>query len=208
MRSFMGISLFGFILLSLVLTGCISGLPVSENQARVHMESAREKEKALQFEEAIKEYGFIVRTYPKTGHYKTAVLKMALLHLDPDNPKADFIKGEYWLEQYLSLDLLPEEKEMAVFCIALAGQIRSVQEEKENLLSRTRSQKIQIESLARQLENTGSKLEQAESELEQARAKIKSQKSLEKELSVLKDKLEKIKAIDVQMHKAKKKLEK
>ncbi|MCF6246859.1 MAG: hypothetical protein L3J69_05805 [Desulfobacula sp.] len=172
-----------------LLTGCISGMIDSdaERGAQIHMALAESKEKSLNYQEAIEEYAAISKRYINTSFQKTAVLKAAYLNIHPNNPKIDYMEALSWLQIYSNLLLTPEEEENALILSVLIRRINLIRNEKGKLATLIKRQKEEKTVLIR-------KLTICETELV----------SLEKEFSIVKEKLQKIKEVDVQMHKIRK----
>lgn len=176
-------------ILSFLLTGCVSSIIKSnvENSAQIHMARATSKEKSLNYQEAIKEYAAISKRYVNTSFQKKAVLKAARLNIHPKNPKIDYMAALDWLQFYSSLRLTPDEEENASILAVLIRQINLIQDEKSKLASQIKKQEKKKSTLLKK--NTTYEAELV---------------SLKKKLSILKEKLQKIKEVDVQMHKTRK----
>ncbi len=176
-------------ILFFLLTGCISSITDSnaERSAQTHMALAESKEKSLNYQEAIKEYADISKRYADTSFQKKAVLKVAHLNIHPNNPNIDYMAALDWLQIYSNMRLTSEEEENALILAELIRQINLIQDEKGKLASQSKKQKKEKATLLK-------KLIAYEAELI----------SLEKKLSILKEKLQKIKEVDVQMHKTRK----
>jgi len=176
-------------ILSFLLTGCVSSVtsPNVETGGQAHMALAESKEKSLNYQDAIKEYAAISKTYANTPSQKKPVLKTAQLNIHPNNPKIDYMAALTWLQLYSSLLLTPEEKENALILAVLIRQINMIQKEKGKLTSQIKKQKKDKAAHLKKL--TAYEAEQA---------------SLEKKIRFLEEKLQKIKEIDVRMHKTRK----
>jgi len=195
------ITLFCFLL-----TGCFSRYLVSDHEfeAQNHMELAAAKESSSNFQAAIKEYSIISEKYPDTRYYKTAVWRVALLNLHPNNPKMDYLDAQNWLKIYLKLPLSPEEKEIAVLYVAIIRQTNQILDEKKALLKIIEQQKKDKATLTELLKQARTKATQTKGKLKKLSTYEAEFLVLEKELSILRDKLQQMKEIDVQMHKTRK----
>ncbi|MCP4552912.1 MAG: hypothetical protein GY834_12920 [Bacteroidetes bacterium] len=176
-------------ILFFLLTGCVSSRIDSnaERSAQTHMVLAESKEKSLNYQEAIKEYAAIFKSYPNTSSKKKAALKATRLNIHPNNSKIDYIAALYWLQVYSNLQLTPEEEENALILAVLIRQINLIQDEKGKLASQIKNQKKEKAILLKTLTAYEAELV-----------------SLEKKSSILKEKLQKIKEVDVQMQKSRK----
>ncbi len=162
-----------------------------ELEARRHMVLAESIEDLSQFQDAIKEYTLICNKYPDTSYYKPAVWKLFLLNINPNNPDNDFLSTLKWLQIYSNLHLSKVEKETARIFTILIQQAILIQEEKEKLVLEIEQHKNKITSLTKKLSQTRTKA-----------LKYKTQLSiLKKKLADTEDKLQKLKDIDMQMHK-------
>jgi len=184
------------ILLPILLTGCFSKHPVSiEYQPpKNHLDLAREKEEALNFQEAISEYTHITQNHPEAPYYKTAVFRAALLHIHPENPKTNYKAAQDWLQHYLKLSLSPGEKETATVLAFLTSQIIQDQDGIQKLSSIIEQQKNNLTVSTR-------KLNAAKKKAAKTKDILSKLKSYEEQLSILENKLQKMKDIDIQMHK-------
>jgi cell division septation protein DedD len=177
------------IVLCLLMTSCVSQMRGSESEsalkAREYMERAAALEKAEAYRQAAKEYAMVAEQYPSTSYYKQAVWKAALLNIHPANPEIDYNEGLRWLNVYLKQPLSPAEKEFATVYVSmvehindLQAQLSSMVEERDKLLEITQKQSSEIES------------------------ETKRRKELEAELAHAWDELNKMKAVDVRMHRS------
>ena len=175
------------IILCLLMTGCasrIQGLE-SESKARDYMDRATALENEEAYHQAAQVYAMVAEHYPSTSYHKLAVWKAALLNIHPSNPEINYAAALSWLQVYLKLPLSPEEKEAATFYVSMVERINDLQaehssmvEEKDRLLEITRKQSSDIES------------------------DTKRRKELEAELAHAWDELNKMKAVDVRMHRS------
>lgn len=185
------------------ITGCVSNYLISdiELQARNHMTAAESKQESLHIVDAIKEYTLIYKKYPDTSYLKPAVWKLALLNIHPDNPDINYISAQDWLQIYLSLHLSSQEEETALILALLIQQTNLIQIEKEKLESHIKQQKNEIDTLTEKSERAKSNISRTKNKLNTCEAQL----SILKESSaVLNNKLQKLKEIDVQMHKTRK----
>ena len=177
------------IVLCLLMTSCVSQIRGSESESalkvREYMEHAAALEKAEAYRQAAKEYAMVAEQYPSTSYYKQAVWKAALLNIHPDNPEIDYNESLKWLNIYLEQPLSPAEKESATVYVAvvehindLQAQLSSMAGERDKLLEITRRQSSEIES------------------------ETKRRNELEAELAHAWDELNKMKAVDVRMHRS------
>jgi uncharacterized protein YcfL len=176
-------------ILSFLLTGCASSMINStvERSEQTHMALAESKEKSLNYQGAINEYTAIFKRYDDTSFQKKAALKVARLNIHPNNSKTDYKAALDWLQIYSNLPLTPEEEENALILTVLIRQINLIQNEKNKLASQIKNQKKEKVTFLKKLTTYEAK-----------------QANLEKELSILKENLQKIKEVDVQMHKTRK----
>ncbi len=189
-------------ILSFLLTGCISNIENynAEQIAKTQLAVAESKEKALNYKDAIKEYTKIFNEYDNINSKKRASLKVARLNIHPNNPKIDYKAALDWLQIYSNLPLKTEDDD-ALILGALIRQITIIQDEKSKLVAQVNKLKNQEETLNKELSTYKAKLVR----LEKKSAAYKTeQASLENQLTILNEKLQKIKEIDVQMHKTRK----
>jgi len=175
------------IVLCLLTTSCMSKIQglESELKARDFMDRAAALEKAEAYHQAAQEYEMVAKHYPSTNYYKPAVWKAALLNIHPDNPEINYSQALTWLRVYLNLPLEADEREAATFYVSmverinnLQAELSSVSEEKDRLLKINQKQSSDIES------------------------DTKRRKELETELAHAWDELNKMKAVDVRMHRS------
>jgi len=175
------------IILCLLISSCISQIQRSEfeSKAREAMERAAALEKAKAYHQAAQEYAMVAEHYPSTSYHKLAVWKAALLNMHPANPEIDYAAALGWLQAYLKLPLSSEEKETATLYVSMVERVDDLQaelsaevEEKNRLLEVTKKQSSDIES------------------------DTKRRNELEAELAHAWDELNKMKAVDVRMHRS------
>jgi cell division protein FtsN len=175
------------IILCLLMSSCLSQIQGSESEskARDYMERAAALEKAGAYHQAAQEYAMVAEHYPSTSYHKLAVWKAALLNIHPANPKINYTAALGWLQAYLKLPLSSAEKETATLYVSmvervddLQAELSSMVEEKNRLLEITKKQSSDIES------------------------DTKRREELETELAHAWDELNKMKAVDVRMHRS------
>jgi cell division septation protein DedD len=175
------------IILCLFMSSCLSQIQGSNSElkARESMERAAALEKAKAYHKAAQEYAMVAEHYPSTSYHKLAVWKAALLNIHPDNPKINYAAALGWLQAYLKLPLSSAEKETATLYVSmvervydLQAELSSMVEEKNRLLEITKKQSGDIES------------------------DTKRRNELETELAHAWDELNKMKAVDVRMHRS------
>jgi cell division septation protein DedD len=173
--------------LCLLMTSCLSKIKGSESElnARDYMDRAAALENAEAYHQAAQEYAMVAEHYPSTSYHKLAVWKAASLNIHPANPKINYAAALSWLKVYLKLPLSPEEKEAATFYVSMVERINDLQselssmiEEKDGLFEITRKQSSDIKS------------------------ETKRRKELEAELAHAWNELNKMKAVDVRMHRS------
>jgi len=171
----------------LLMSSCISQIQGSESElkARESMERAAALEKAEAYHRAAQEYAMVAEHYPSTSYHKLAVWKAALLNIHPANPEINYAAALGWLRAYLKLPLSSAEKETATLYVTmmervddLQAELSSMVEEKNRLLEITKKQSGDIES------------------------DTKRRNELEAELAHAWDELNKMKAVDVRMHRS------
>ena len=176
------------IILCLLMTSCLAKIQGSESElkAQDYMERAAALEKAEAYHQAAQEYAMVAEHYPSTSYYKLAVWKAALLNIHPANPEINYAAALGWLQTYLKFPLSPAEKETATLYVAMVERVNALQaelssmvEEKNRLLEITQKQSSAIES------------------------DTKRRNELEAELAHAWDELNKMKAVDVRMHRSK-----
>ena len=175
------------IVLCLLMTSCMTTIQGSESELKVgeYMERAAALEKAEAYRQAAKEYGMVAEHYPSSSYHKLAVWKAALLNIHPANPEINYAAALGWLRAYLKLPLSSAEKETATYYVSMVERVEDLQaelntmaEERDKLLEITRKQSSDIESEA------------------------KRRSELEAELAHAWDELNKMKAVDVRMHRS------
>jgi cell division septation protein DedD len=175
------------IILCLLMSSCMSQIQGSESEskARDYMERAAALEKAEAYHQAAQEYAMVAEHYPSTSYHKLAVWKAALLNIHPANPEINYAAALSWLQAYLKFPLSPAEKETATLYVSVVERVNDLQaelssmvEEKNKLIEITKKQSSDIES------------------------DTKRREELEAELAHAWDELNKMKAVDVRMHRS------
>ena len=170
------------------MTSCLSkihGTEESELKARDFMDRAAALENTEAYHQAAQEYAMVAEHYPSTSYHKLAVWKAALLNIHPANPEINYAASLSWLKVYLKLPLSPAEKETATFYVYMVERINDLQAELSSM----------VEEKNRLLEITGKQSSDIESE-------TKRREELEAELAHAWDELNKMKAVDVRMHRS------
>lgn len=175
------------VILCLFMSSCLSQIQGSESESKAqdYMERAAALEKAEAYHQAAQEYAMVAEQYPSTSYHKLAVWKAALLNIHPANPEINYAAALGWLQAYLKLPLSSAEKETATLYVSmvergdeLQAELSSTVEEKNRLLEITKKQSSDIES------------------------DTKRRNELETELAHAWDELNKMKAVDVRMHRS------
>jgi cell division septation protein DedD len=175
------------IILCLLLTSCLSQIQSSKSESKTRdlMDRAAALENAGAYRQAAQEYAMVAEHYPSSSYHKLAVWKAALLNINPANPEINYGAALSWLKVYLKLPLSPAENEAATSYVSMVARISDLQaelsstvEEKNKLLEITRKQSSDIES------------------------DTKRRNELEAELAHAWDELNKMKAVDVRMHRS------
>lgn len=189
----MKISNMFIMMLCIFMTGCVSQLQVlksesearekSESEAREFMDRAAAFENSEAYLQALKEYAEVAGRYPSTSYYKRAVWKTALLNIHPDNPEINEAAAHDWLQVYLGLPLSPEEKEAATAFVSM--------------LEKTNNLKIELSDIITQKDKLAAVSQKQADDMEAGAQRVKE---LETELANAWDELQKMKAVDVRMH--------
>ncbi len=129
----------------------------------------------------------IFKKYDNKNIQKKAALKVGHLNIHPNNSRIDYKAALDWLQIYSNLQLTPEEEENALILTVLARQINLIEDEKIKLVSQVK--KLKKDKVTHQKKLIIYEAEKA---------------TLEKELFILNEKLQKIRDIDVQMHRTRK----
>jgi len=176
------------IILCLLMTSCLSqvqGLE-SELKAQDYMDRAATLENEGAYHQAAQEYAMVAEHYPSTGYHKLAVWKAALLNIHPANTETNYAAALSWLKAYLKFPLSPSEKETATLYVSMVERINGLQAELSSM----------VEENNRVMEINRKQSSDLESD-------TKRRKELEAELAHAWDELQKMKAVDVKMHRSK-----
>jgi len=176
------------IILCLLMTSCLSqvqGLE-SELKAQDYMDRAATLENEGAYHQAAQEYAMVAEHYPSTGYHKLAVWKAALLNIHPANTETNYAAALSWLKAYLKFPLSPTEKETATLYVSMVERINGLQAELSSM----------VEENNRVMEINRKQSSDLESD-------TKRRKELEAELAHAWDELQKMKAVDVKMHRSK-----
>lgn len=190
-------------ILFILLTGCVSSIMDSnvDNGFQNHLALAEAKERSLNYQEAIEEYAAIFKRYDNLQSQKKSALKAAHLNIHPNNPSTDYMAALSWLKVYSNLKLTPEEEENALILAVLIRQIDLFKNEKDKLASKAQKKGKENEALIKELTSYEAKIARMEKKLTASALQLSS---LEEEVFQIKEKFQKIKEIDVQMHKTRK----
>jgi len=175
------------IILCLLVTSCLSqvqGLE-SELKAKDYMDRAATLENEGAYHQAAQEYAMVAEHYPSTGYHKLAVWKAALLNIHPANTEINYAAALSWLKAYLKFPLSPTEKETATLYVSMVERINGLQAELSSM----------VEENNRVMEINRKQSSDLESD-------TKRRKELEAELAHAWDELQKMKAVDVKMHRS------
>ncbi len=175
------------IILCLLMTSCLSGVQglESELKAQDYMDRAAALEKEGAYHQASQEYAMVAEHYPSTSYHKLAVWKAALLNIHPANPKINYAAALGWLQAYLKLPLSSAEKESATLYVSMVERINDLQAELSSM----------VEENSKLLEINKKQSSDLESDIER-------RKELEAELAHAWDELQKMKDVDVKMHRS------
>jgi hypothetical protein len=174
----------------LLTAGCSTLNVDSDTEARAarHMVLADSLEEATAFDQATIEYRIVAELYPTSSAYQAAVRKTSLLYLNPDNPARNDSLAAHWLSIYLGLPVQRSERENARTQLNLLERVASLQHElakrldvSDSIAAVTRKQEAQISTQAQQLQ------------------------ALQNELRQVRQELDKLKQVDVQMNKSRRK---
>jgi len=152
-----------------------------------HMAIADTLEQTDQLAGASLEYTLAAQLYPSSEYYPMAVRKAAFLYSDKRNPARNDSVSTYWFQRYLELPLSAEQREIT----SLYLQLREETSALRNSLSRQSSVADSLQTIVRrqgiEIGNRAKRLSELEAELAKAN-----------------DELQKLREIDVKMHKTKK----
>jgi len=178
------------IALTCVMSGCatLTGESAADADARKHLDLARSLEASSALREAADEYSIIAEQFPASSAYPTAVRKAALLYARPDNPDRNDSLARFWFHAYQELPLQGQEKDLLGVVAMLYRQVDSLSADNSHRQSA-------VDSL------TASSRRQAGT----ATAQAKRVRELEGELERAVEELKKLKEIDVQLSKSRRK---
>ncbi|MGB2959228.1 MAG: hypothetical protein WBG01_10540 [Bacteroidota bacterium] len=167
--------------------GCSTwpGEDSSEAEPRRQLELARRLQASGAIREATHEYTIVAEQYPTAGVHATAVRKVAQLYANPSNPLRNDSTATAWLEVHLGLDISGEEREASALLIE---RIRETAELRKRLTHHT----IMADSMA-----------SVTLDLAAATTKLTRQTNqLRSELRDTREELNKLKEIDAQTSKS------
>jgi len=136
------------------------------------MDRAVAFEDSGKYGQAAQEYKIVAEQYPSTTYYQTAVWKSAFLNIHPAISEINYSAALHWLEIYIKLPLSAEEKERAELHIAMLERINRLKadlfhliKENKRLVKVTRKQSGDIAANIQRLSNLESELAKASDEL-------------------------------------------
>ena len=180
--------------------------------AKRHMNEARELENSRDFHGAMIEYVYVAKNFPASNFYKTAIFKAAILSGRSDNPKRNLSTSLYWLNQYLELPLSEQEKESIQFLITLIKKDKQYQDRIAQLQKKLQNQRTLIsqnnieiavyeklsEKQKRQIHLLQNRVSSYEEKIEKWDKQIRH---LQDEILKQQEALQRLKEIDVRIHK-------
>ncbi len=175
---------------SFLACGCSSVRVDSDTESRAsrHMTLADSLQQELVLDQATLEYQIVAEHYPTSSAYPAAVRNASLLFLNPDNPMHSDSLALHWLSTYLGLPMQLQDRENARAEVHLLERVVALQRDlarrrqvADSLLVVTRKQDAQISTQAQQLQN------------------------LQNELIQVRQELDKLKQVDVQINKSRRK---
>jgi len=158
-----------------VLPGCSAWMSEdgADAAARRQLDLAQRLQASGALREATLEYTIIAEQYPKTDAYGTAVRKAAYLYASPVNPSRNDSIASEWLAVHLGLDISTEEREGSALLIeriretfALRREIARHSEVADSLASVTRGLSTGSLRLSRQIDQLQGELRETREELE------------------------------------------
>ena len=152
-----------------------------------HMAIADTLEQINLLAEASLEYTLAAQLYPSSEYYPMAVRKAAFLYSDRRNPARNDSVSIFWFQRYLELPLSAEQRELT----SLYLQLREETSTLRNSLTRQGSVADSLQTIVRRQGN-------------EMGNRAKRLAELEAELAKANDELQKLREIDVKMHKTKK----
>jgi len=186
-------TLVGIAAACFILAGCSSTRLDSDTEARAarHMAIADSLEGAHALDQATVEYQIVAELYPSSSAYTTAVRKAGLLYLNPDNPVHSDSLALHWVSVYLGLPVPWAERESARAQISLLERVMALQSE---LRRRGRT----IDSLAAVIKKQDAQISDQAQQLQQVQ-------TLQNELKQVRGELERLKQVDVQINRSRRK---
>ncbi len=164
-----------FTAVCLIAGGCAGTRIDSDTEARAarHMALADSLEQALVLDQAALEYQIVAELYPSSSYYPAAVRKASLLNLNPDNPMRNDSLALHWVSTYLGLPLQLPDRQNARAELYLLERITALQQDlaqrrhaADSLAAITRRQDTQLTNQAQQLQTLQSELKQVRQELD------------------------------------------
>ncbi len=152
-----------------------------------HMTIADTLEQANLLAEASLEYTLAAQLYPSSEYYPMAVRKAAFLYSDKRNPARNDSVSIFWFNRYLELPLSAEQREITVLYLQLREEASTLR----NSLTRQRGVSDSLQTIIKRQGN-------------EIGNRAKRLGELEAELAKANDELQKLREIDVKMHKTKK----
>jgi DNA repair exonuclease SbcCD ATPase subunit len=204
--SLSSIRLGAIILVLLVASSCayITGKYEYATELQRRLSHAGELEDSKGYAEAAREYAKIAESYPDSFWHKKAVRKAAMLHVHPGNPQPDLEASLRWHRTLSALPISQTEMERIRLRIALLEQIRSLQDEARDriaLLEQIRSVQNEAQERIRNLQDDARELRAATGRKTRELAERDGQiQRLESEISRIQEELEKMKEVDLQLH--------
>lgn len=157
----------------------------SEAEALRQFDLAQQLQASGAIREATLEYTIIAEQYPAAAVYPTAVRKAALLYANPSNPLRNDSTASSWLEIHLGLNISSEEREASALLIE---RIRETAELQQAMASHS----VTVDSMASVTHDLSTGTERLRRQI----------KLLRTELSETREELTKLKEIDAQTAKS------
>jgi hypothetical protein len=174
----------------IVASGCSSTRIDADTEERAsrHMAVADSMEQAHALDQATLEYQIVAELYPTSSAYPTAVREASLLFMNPENPSHNDSLALHWTSMYLALPVQWSERESARAQLNLLERIAALQQDldrrrrtSDSLATVVRKQDTQLAGQAQQLQ------------------------ALQNELKQVHQELDKLKQVDVQINKSRRK---
>jgi len=175
------------ILISILYAGCSAWLSedASEAEARRQLELAQRLQASGAIREATHEYAIVAEQYPHTRVHATAVRKAAQLYASPSNPLRNDSTAAAWLEAHLGLEIAGDQREASAL---LLERIRETGEFRKNLARHTQI----VDSMASVTRDLSAAAQRLNRQITRLRA----------ELRETSEELNKLKEIDAQTSKS------